>query len=254
MSNLAALTRDNMTRDTLYKGQITLKQPREGYRFGTDAVLLAAHVAPRPDHHIIELGCGVGAALCSLAWRAKRDAIPCHVTGIEIQPSLYTLAQQNIDDNYIFARAILGDITDISLFHALGRFDQVMCNPPYHPADKSSAARTTSKTIAHLEDKDGLDKWMQAANRFLKPKGIFTMIHRADRLDEILPLMQKFLGAIEIIPIWPKEGEAAKRMIIRGVKGSRKPLSILPGVTLYDAFGEYTLQARDMIFGGNAAA
>jgi tRNA1(Val) A37 N6-methylase TrmN6 len=248
MTVLAALTRD-----TLYKGQVTLTQPREGFRFGTDAVLLAAHTYPKSHDHILELGCGVGAAMCSLAWRAQRDGIECHVTGIEIQPDLYTLAQDNIDANHIVARAILGDITDLGLFHALGRFDQVICNPPYHPADKSSAARTMCKTIAHLEEKDGLENWLQAANRFLKPKGVFTMIHRADRLDEILPLMQKFLGGIDIIPIWPKEGEPAKRMLIRGIKGSRKPLSLMPGITLYDGFGEYTLQARHIIFGGNAA-
>lgn len=248
MTVLAALTRD-----TLYKGQVTLTQPREGFRFGTDAVLLSAHIIPQPHHTILELGCGVGAAMCSLAWRAQRDAIDCHVTGIEIQPDLHALAQDNIEANRVMARAILGDITDLGLFHALGRFDQVMCNPPYHPVDKSSAARTTCKTIAHIEEKDGLEHWLHAANRFLKPKGVFTMIHRADRLDEILPLMQKFLGGIQIIPIWPKEGEPAKRMIVRGIKGSRKPLSIMPGVTLYDAFGDYTLMARDIIFGGRAA-
>ncbi|HEY1095726.1 MAG TPA: methyltransferase domain-containing protein [Alphaproteobacteria bacterium] len=235
------------TSDSLYGGQLVLKQPRHGYRFGTDAMLLAAAIQPQDDQQLLELGCGVGAASLALAWRAQQSGVNCFVTGIELQQELYSLAQENMTQSGLAVRALHGDITDKNFLHALGRFDQVFCNPPYHPEGCSSPAGNMIKTTAHVEVEDGLKDWLQAANRFLKPKGIFTMIHRADRLSEILPLCEKFLGAIEIIPFWPKDGEPAKRIIIRGKKSSKKPLTLHQGVIMHGADGNYTAVAKGLV-------
>jgi tRNA1(Val) A37 N6-methylase TrmN6 len=239
------------TTDTLYQGRITLQQPRHGYRFGTDAMQLAGLINPRAGEHLLELGSGVGAVTLALAWRAQQQNIAADFTGIELQEVLAELAVANAATNKLNARFVQGDITDKNLFNQLGRFDQVLCNPPFHPEGQSSPAGNAIKTTAHIEIQDGLQHWLKAANRFLKPKGIFTMIHRADRLGEILSHAAAFLGAIEIIPFWPKDGEPARRVIVRGVKGSRKPLVLHPGIVVHDGDGNYSAVADGIINQGH---
>ena len=238
------------TTDTLYQGALRLEQPAKGYRFGTDAMLLAAAVPLADGLQVLELGCGVGAALLGIGWRARQAGFTIGLTGIELQDVLAGRAEVNSAANDIPATIVRGDVTDKNMFHQLGRFDRVFCNPPFHPAESSSPAGNAIKTTAHIEETDGLDLWLQSANRFLKPKGVFTMIHRADRLDAILPLCTGFLGAIEIIPFWPKAGQPARRLIIRGQKGSRKPLTLHSGLVMHDTDGAYTPEAFAVICAG----
>lgn len=235
------------TTDSFYQGAVTLQQPEKGYRFGTDAMLLAGCVTCVAGQRILELGCGVGAVLHALAYRAKRDNIPVALHGIELQPAMAELAQQNATDNAFALTIIQGDVSDKTLLTTLGTFDQVICNPPFHPVQHSSPAGNDCRTTAHIETETGLQDWIQAANRFLKPKGQFTMIHRADRLGEYLPLCEKFLGAITLVPFWPKAGEPAKRLVLSGKKGDRSGLTLHPGVILHGETTGYSAEAHRLI-------
>lgn len=235
------------TTDTFYQGAVTLRQPEKGYRFGTDAMLLAACVTLLPGMRILELGCGVSAVLHALAWRARRDGVDVSLTGIELQPAMADLAQANAMQNRFDLTIVQGDVTDKALLSQLGTFHQVICNPPFHPVHSSSRAGNECRTTAHVETETGLQDWIQAANRFLKPKGQFTMIHRADRMGEYLPLCDKFLGAITLIPFWPKAGEPAKRLVLSGKKGDRGGLTLHPGVVLHGDTGGYSAVAHRLV-------
>ena len=236
------------THDTLYNGAVHIVQPKNGYRFGLDALMLAGCVSLSSGQAILELGCGVGVVLNALAHRGRRDGIDSRLTGIESEPEIAALAQQNAVLNQADMHIVNGNLTDKALFDDLGRFDQIVCNPPYHPTDRSTPAADAYRTTAHIETADGLSAWLHAANRFLNPKGRFTMIHRADRLHDYLPLCAKFLGNIAIIPVWPKAGLPAKRLVITGVKGSRGGMVMHPGLVVHETDGGFTAEADAVLY------
>ena len=85
--------------------------------------------------------------------------------------------------------------------------------------------------------------------RKLKHKGILTMIHRADRLNEILSLLSGKAGAIKVYPLWPKQNVNAKRVIVSAQKGVKTPMKITPGLVLHENDGTYTTDANEILHG-----
>jgi tRNA1(Val) A37 N6-methylase TrmN6 len=224
------------TQDRLYQDLLTIEQPKEGYRFGTDALLLAAAVKAKPGEHILELGCGVGAALLAAAARCGE----VQFTGIERENDYMALLQKNIVVNKVPDRvtAVQGDITDKKLFEELGRFDHVIANPPFFAPQENNNVHDLRR-VAREEEPNGLASWIKAANRFLKPKGTVTFIHSADRMDDLIEGFKTFCGNITVFPFWPTINDSAKRIIVQGTKGSRAKLLILPGLVLHDNEDKY---------------
>lgn len=222
----------NTTVDTLFNGALTLEQPAKGYRFGSDAVMLAAHLDARIGEHVLDMGCGVGAVMLSIARRL--DGV--QVTGIDIQEDLIALAQKNIKRNNFdkCAMAVTGDITDKALFKKLGSFDHIVLNPPYYQTSKTQSPETKHKQLSHTDIAGAIDQWIIAANRFLKPKGTITIIYPTDQLSELLTLFQRFFGAIIVTPLWPKPSTPSNRVIIQAIKGSKAPLTLDRGILMHD--------------------
>jgi tRNA1(Val) A37 N6-methylase TrmN6 len=98
--------------------------------------------------------------------------------------------------------------------------------------------------MAHVLGQGGLESWLRAALALLRPGGLLAMIHRADALDDILRALKGRLGGLEILPIFPREGRAAIRVVVRGRKGSKAPLSLLPGLALHTEDGRFTPTAE----------
>jgi tRNA1(Val) A37 N6-methylase TrmN6 len=122
-------------------------------------------------------------------------------------------------------------------------FDQVMSNPPYHGV-ASSDTRTTSRELATVEA--DLPLWIASAASALRHRGKLTLIFRADRLDALLAALTPKFGGIVLCPLWPREGEAAKRILVRAVKGSRAPLVLGPGLVLHGEQG-YTSSVASVL-------
>ncbi|MEA1652986.1 hypothetical protein UAJ10_28720 [Nitrospirillum sp. BR 11164] len=93
---------------------------------------------------------------------------------------------------------------------------------------------------------------MAAAARLLAPRGTLTMIHRADRVDEILARLAGRFGAVVLYPLWPRAGTEAKRVIVRARLGARTPARLLSGLVLHDEGGRYTPAADAALRGGAA--
>ena len=123
-----------------------------------------------------------------------------------------------------------------------GAFDWVVTNPPFILEDQVSPDPV--RDIAHRESACSLKEWISACLRYVSARGYFAIINRADRLPEILSLLYGKLGDIKIIPVWTKEGEAAKRVIVIGRKGVRSPAVLTAGVTLMNVAGERTVEAE----------
>lgn len=243
---------DGATRDALLAGKVTLWQPAQGYRAAIDPVLLAAAVEPKTGARVLDLGCGVGAiALCLLARRADISAV-----GLELDPELVALARRNVAENNLGDRMDIhqGGITMPPAEIAPGAFDLVVCNPPYLEAGAASASPNPARQAANVEAVGDLGAWIAAASRALKPKGRLALIHRADRLDDIIAGLHGGFGEITVHPLWPKPGKPAKRVIIKARKGVSSPARMEAGTVLHTPDGGYSDTAEALLNGAGLAA
>jgi tRNA1(Val) A37 N6-methylase TrmN6 len=231
--------------DRFLSGRVRLRQPARGHRSGTDAVLLAAATPPQQQGLILDIGAGVGAVGLMAAARAT-DAR----TGlVEIDPDCCALARQNIALNNFSQRAAVyeADVLAPASRRAAWLVDEaaalVLTNPPFFDAARVRATPDAAKSRAHVA-RAPLADWTRACLALLAPGGVFAMIHRADALAECLAAVQGRLGAVSVLPIPPRAGEPATRIVLRGVKGSKAPLSLLAPLALHDADGCFTPQAE----------
>ena len=223
---------------------LALHQPEGGFQTSIDAVLLAAACPVRSGESLIDLGCGGGAAgLCVL-----KRVEGVHLTGVELLAHEAELAEKNAVMNDLSSVVVNSDIRN----YKGERADHVICNPPYLTAGAHIKSPSAAKASAMGHDETNLDDWIKAAHRVLKSKGSFTMIHRADMLDEIIVSLGKKFGATEIIPLWPKDGREAKRIIVRTRKDRYSPMRLHAGIVLHKENGDYTVAAEDILRGGKS--
>ncbi|MBT6314187.1 MAG: methyltransferase [Alphaproteobacteria bacterium] len=233
--------------DAWLGGQLRLKQPKRGYRVAIDAALLAAATPLQPGQRVLDLGTGVAAAALALAARVN-DA---QVDGVELQPEFAALGLENIHLNGFQnrVRCLQGDVLDLPT--DVAAYDQVMMNPPYLASGGNDAGMDTAKRIATIEGPARLDDWVRAAASALRSGGGLTIIHRADRLGDILTAAgANNFGGLTVFPLWPKAGEAARRVIVHGRKAKGGRLALMPGLVLHQANGTYTPEADAALRGG----
>ena len=233
--------------DGLLGGRLTLRQPLGGERVAIDAPLLAASVDARPGQRVLDVGCGSGAVALCLAHRLPGVA----VTGIDRDPGLTALAAASAADNGLGVSFVEADVTD-----AAGRFaqafDHVVTNPPFRLPGRGSVSPVAARARARTERGVSLEAWIAGCRRRLRADGSLTAIFAADRLDDLLGALGGESGEVRILPLWPKAGRAAKRVIVRARRGGRAPLCLLPGLVLHEADGRYTQAAEDILRRGGA--
>lgn len=234
--------------DAVLGGRLVLRQPRTGHRVGHDAILLAAACSARQGERLVDLGAGVGAAGLAVARRVGDLA----VTLVEIDAGLSALALENAARNNLAAhvRAVCLDVSAPAKAFAAaglapGAADHVLMNPPFNPAQNVSPDR--HRQLAHSAAPDTLSRWLDTAARLLCPDGVVTLIGRADGLGSALAALPGNFGAVAILPIHPKPNAPAIRVLLRAVKGSRAPLTLLPGLVLADAAGRPTDEAEAVL-------
>jgi tRNA1Val (adenine37-N6)-methyltransferase len=232
--------------ETFLGGRVRVDQPVSGFRSGLDAVMLAAAVPARPGQAALELGAGSGAASLCLAARVP------HLTlaGVEIDSALATVANRNAAVNGVNARVTFTAADIFALPPDLKReFDLVLANPPFHGDGQISP--DPARAIA-LADSGKLVNWLKLGLQRTVSGGYFTLVLRADRLDEALAALPQ--GGVNIYPLWPRAGEPAKRVILLVRKGSATPIKLLPGLILHAASGDYTPEADAVLRCGEALA
>ncbi len=245
--------RDDISEDAVLGGRLVLRQPRRGHRFGHDAILLAAAVAARSGEHAIELGGGVGAAGLALARRIEGLT----VTLVEIDPALAALARENAERNGLAARvrSICLDVTAPAVMLegaglAPESADHVLMNPPFNPPYHPPPDR--GRRLARVAAPDTLRQWLRTAARLLRPAGMVTLIWRADGAADVLAALEPGFGAAVLLPIRPKPGAAAIRVIVCARKGAKAPRKELPGLALAGADGKPTAEAEAILRQGAA--
>jgi tRNA1(Val) A37 N6-methylase TrmN6 len=248
---------EGLSSDAWLGGRLQLVQPRVGHRVGSDAALLAA-AADLSAGRVVDVGAGVGAV--GLALLRRRERVTADL--VEIDPNLVRLAADNAARNGLVerARVLSLDICDARARREAGLVDDaaeaVLTNPPFFDPTRVRASPDQEKRRAHVLSADApgiapLAGWIRASIAILKPGGRFTMIHRPDALSAILAATENRLGALALLPVHPRAGALAHRLLVTGVKGSRAPLRIAPTLILHGGDGRLTPEA-DAIHRGEA--
>jgi len=236
-----------LTEDRFLNGRIVARQPKEGFRSGLDAVMLAAAVPANPDDDVLELGCGVGIASLCLAARC----VDVSITGLDVLAELVGLAEANARENGMEQRLsfVSGDAlaSPAVLRHD---YDHVFTNPPFHD-DSGRKSPEFGRRLA-LADEGKLEQWLSAGLKRVRSQGTFTAILRADRLPEAMRQLQGH--GVTLFPLWPRSADPAKRLIVQVRKGARTPLALLPGLVLHDGDGRYTPAADAVLRAGGSLA
>ena len=248
----AFVKHQSVTRDAFLGGRLTVSQPRNGFRAGLDSVLLGAAVSAGRQT-LLDLGCGVGTAgLVALCHNPHLRA-----TLVDQNAEMLALAAANLADNGLSDRGhiLTVDVTAKgSLRHAAGLgdngHDAVIANPPFFSdgtlADDAGRAGSRHMVAA------ALDLWIKTAAGCAAPGGEVIFVYPATSLSPLLAGFEQRFGALTILPLSPRPGAAASRVLIRGIKGSRAPLVLLANRALHGEGGRDFAPEFDAIFRGSA--
>lgn len=233
------LIREDETLDDLQLNNIFVIQKKSGFRFGMDAVLLANFATIKKNDNILDLCSGTGIIPFIIAGKRKFNKI----VGIEIQEEMVDMAKRTsiynkLDEKIKF---IVGDLKDIDLLKKLGKFDVITVNPPYKLKNSGIINENSKESIARHEILCDIDDVIKAANILLKDRGRFFMVHRPERIVDILTTMRKYKIEPKLIKmIQPNEEKSPNLLLIEGHKNGGQFLKWEKTLYVYDKLGNYT--------------
>lgn len=235
--------------DAVLGGRLRLRQPLRGHRVGHDAMLLAAFTAARAGEYAVDLGAGVGGAGLALA----RRVAGLKVTLVEIDPDLAALAAANAELNALAERvtAVACDAEDAAALAAAGLLagsvDRVLMNPPFNDPRRQNVSPDPRRRLAHVAEPGLLGRWLASAARLLKPQGVLTLIWRADGLDDVRAVLAPAFGGPTVLPVYPRAGAPAIRVLVRATKGAIGAAAEEPGLVLNGPDGKPTEEAESVL-------
>lgn len=242
----------SVTRDGFLDGRLTVEQPVNGFRAGLDSVLLGASVRVGQGR-LLDLGCGAGVAgLVALAHNPRLSA-----TFADTDRTMLELCARNIAANGFSDRATMlaADATASGAARAKSglvadHFDVVIANPPFY--DPATATVSANAPLAHAQTPDNFDRWVATAAFVLKPGGEAIFIHRAASLALVLEAFASRFGGIDTLPLAPHSGAPALRIFMRGTKGTRAPLTLMPPIAVHASKGGPFSPDIDAVLRGRA--
>ncbi len=239
------MLRDGEKFDETGFGSIGVIQVK-GMGYGVDSVALAAFAAGETgassvdaNARIADLGTGSGVIAFILAHKLAE----AHITGFEMRENAYDRAVRACEMNGLTESVdfVHTDILGIEKSEYAGSFDAVVSNPPYFKRSAAVPCSSTDKYIARHETTAALMDFIGKAAMMLKPQGSFYMVHRPDRMVDIMTEMRAAgLEPKEMQLIVPRHGEAANILLVHGVKGAGAELRILPAIEVHDDGQGYT--------------
>ncbi len=226
---MTARSSEGLSQDAFLGGRLRLWQPVSGYRAGVDPVLLAAAVPARTGEHVLDLGCGAGAAMLCLAARVPGLVL----AGVERQAEYAALARRNAEDAGQQAEIDEACLTRLPPALTARSFDHVIANPPYFHAAAGAAAPDPGRAAARGEETP-LAAWVEIAARRLRPRGYLHLIQRAERVPELLSVAGARLGSLELLPLAARDGRAPDLVILRARKGGKAPFRLHAPLILHE--------------------
>ena len=237
--------------DLQYKG-LKLIQKKDGFCFGVDAVLLANFADIRRNDRVLDLGTGTGIIAVLIA--AKTAA--ASVTGLEIQPEMWEMAQRSVKLNGLEGRLdmVCGDIKNALQLFGQSQFKAIVTNPPY--MNKGGGLLNTSDTMAvsRHELLCTLEDVISVSSKLLVPGGRFAMVHRPERLADIIFLMRSFGVEPKYLRfVHPSPCKKPNMVLVRGMRGGKPQLKVLEPLYVYDESGGYSKEINEIYCRGEVA-
>ena len=233
--------------DLLDYNGLKIVQDDTYFNFSLDSVLLPNFVNVKTRTKKI-LDLGTGNAPIPLIFSCLYKDV--EIYGVEIQEKVFELAKESIEINNLQDRITLinDDMKNLDKYFDINSFDVIVSNPPYFKLNEgSNLNEVEEKTIARHEKKITLDELVKIAAKYLKNGGTFVMVHRTERLIEIIETLKKYkIEPKRIRLIYPKEGEESNMVLIEGSKNGKIGLKVLPPLIAHYQDGEYTKEVKDM--------
>jgi tRNA1Val (adenine37-N6)-methyltransferase len=239
------LTADE-TLDLILDGRLKVIQPRCGYRFSADAVLLAHFARPKPSERVLELGTGCGVVAMILALLHK----PREVVALELQPAMARRAERNCMLNGLDTISVVcGDLRARAIAGlAQQSFDWVIANPPYRMMNCGRSSPNISRRIARSEHTATATDFIRAAARYARYGGRVAIVFAANRCAELLTVLRIHrLEPKRIRMVHPRAGLPAATVLVEARKGGGVEVLVEPPLVLYREKGTYTEEAQAIL-------
>jgi len=256
---MVAVDNAGATLDAFHRGAFFLVQPSDsGHRAGMDAMMLAAAVPSRFAARLADFGAGAGAAGLAVAARCPGASVVL----VESVPEMLGFAEKTLAHP---ANAALRDrlsivAADVTLSGKArasaglddGAFDFAIMNPPFN-AGHDRPTPDQLKRGAHVMADGMFEAWLRSAAAVVKPRGGVAIIARPQSIAEILDALSGRFGKAEVLPIHPRPDKPAIRIVVRGVRGSRAAISLMPPLFLHEAGSDRFSDRADAINNGRAS-
>ena len=235
-------------------GDMIIYQDNNYFLFSLDSVLLANFVTIKlTDKKIIDLCSGNGPVPMLMSFRTK-----ARIFGVELQKYIYDMGLDSIYENKLDKQIefINEDVKNLDRIYESESFDVVTCNPPYFKYQEDSLINENEgKAIARHEVYIKLEDIIRTAKYLLKNGGTFAMVHRPDRLIEIINLMQKYgIEPKKIRLVYPKEDKNANMLLIEGIKNGKSGLKVEKALIVHDNKDNYVDEIRKLFGSDNDVA
>lgn len=238
-------TGTHATLENLFDGRLRLRQPRAGYRYSIDSILLAHQARLAVGDTVLDLGTGCGIVPLILCYRHPQIL----VWAVEIQTALSDLALRNTIENNLQNRitVINADLRNLPSSGLPQTFDWVVTNPPYRRTNSGRLNPDTMRAVARHELSAKLEDVLLAASRQLTSGGRFLAIYTTERLPEMLAGMR----AVGIEPkiqrmVHTRIQNDSKRVLIEGIKNARRGITVPPPLIIHESDGSYTREVQEM--------
>ncbi len=225
--------------DLEYKG-LKIIQNTEGFCFGIDSVLLADFAKEiKRDSKVIDLGTGTG--IIGILLCAKTEI--SRMVGVEIQEEVYDIAKRNVKLNKLEEKFTLMNINikELDKRQEIGKFDAIVTNPPYKKENTGIQNENEKKLISRHEIAANLEDFIRISSQLLKDKKDLYMVHRPDRLVDIIELLRKYrLEPKKLKLVYPKPEKEPNLLLIKATKNAKPFLKVEKPLYVYKENGEYT--------------
>ena len=233
------LKSDERLDELVQQGKASILQKKHGFRFGTDAVLLADFALIKPRSRVIDLGTGTGVIALLIALKHP-DA---RVSALELQGDMADMARRSVALNDLEDRidVLEGDIRSAMRLFGPGAFDQVVCNPPYNQTGRSILPESENKLLSRMEGGISIEEICLSAFQLLKSGGRLSVVFPAQRLHDMLSAMQKArLAPKRVRCVQPFADRPPKLILLDAVKHGGSQLDWQPPLILQNKDGSYT--------------
>jgi tRNA1(Val) A37 N6-methylase TrmN6 len=231
---------ERIINDLVYFDNLKIVQNKEYFNFSLDSVLLPNFcIVNNNTKNILDLCTGNAPVPLILSLKTKNK-----IYGVEIQKNIYELAKESVKINNLDKQIeiINEDACKIDKYFETDTFDLITCNPPYFKLNNDSILNDNSvKSIARHEIMISIDDIMKLSKKLLKNNGSLCIVHRTDRLIDIITSMKNNnIEPKRIRFIYPKEGKESNLVLIDGHKNGKTGLKLLPPLYVHNEDGSYT--------------